>query len=371
MTVSRDVGYIRVGNMCDVHFTPRDLVLSRLTFRATVAMEEEQFQRLLDAISACKKDLQAEFTDKLVKLQKKVTARQESSSQGVVEKIQNRSYQFRRKGNEEQFKFNASVDKHLGAAKELSKLEPQTEEENNTIAHSKAHLDEGMKKIAVRQKHIKIADRSDLGWAVVEAYMDDELVLDSDDERRLYKANREAQQTVKRKKANSAATASKRRAATASVEPPERLGNQGTRAPAVARPRMVGPCYRCGELGHLVASCPKPRQQYPFEQSVVKGTDLCMNFVDKEGVDNAIAIEHSLVSETWQLLPGEDDIQLCGTMATEYSDCQPGVDCSLEMDLCLDREGMNEETPEGPLTHAKFRMSKGESRPILFFGGRC
>ena len=26
-----------------------------------------------------------------------------------------------------------------------------------------------------------------------------------------------------------------------------------------------------------------------------------------EGVDNAIAIEHGLVSETWQLLPGKDD----------------------------------------------------------------
>ena len=162
--------------MCDVHSTPRVLVLSRLTFRATVTMEEEQFQRLLDAISASKKDLQAEFTDKLAKLQKEVTAGQESSSQEVVKKIQKRSYQFRRKGNEEQFKFNASVDEHLGAAKkELSKLEPRTEEENNTIARSKAHLDEGMKKIAVRQKHIKIADRSDLGWAVVKTYMDDEL----------------------------------------------------------------------------------------------------------------------------------------------------------------------------------------------------
>ena len=230
MTVSRDVGYIRVGNinMCNVHSTPRVLVLSRLTFRATVTMEEEQFQRLLDAISA---------------LQKEVMAGQESFSQEVVEKIQKRSYQFRRKSNKEQFKFNASVDEHLGAAKkQLSKLEPRTEEENNTIARSKAHLDEGMKKIAVRQKHIKIANRSDLGWAVIEAYMD-ELASDSDDERRLYKANREAQQAVKRKKTDSAATAAKRRVVTASVEPPGRLGNQGTRPPAVARLWMVGPCY--------------------------------------------------------------------------------------------------------------------------------
>ena len=34
-------------------------------------------------------------------------------------------------------------------------------------------------------------------------------------------------------------------------------GNQGSR-PLATRLQMVGPCYRCGELGHLVANCPKP-----------------------------------------------------------------------------------------------------------------
>ena len=81
----------------------------------------------------------------------------------------------------------------------------------------------------------------------------------------------------------------------------------------------------------MLASYPKPRQQYPFKKPVIKGTDLCMDFVNKEGVDvkkgvasekgewaalspegfdNAIAIEQGLVSETWQLLPSEDDTQV-------------------------------------------------------------
>ena len=107
-------------------------------FQATITMEDEKFQHLLDAISTSNKDLQAEFIDKLAKLQKEVTAGQESSSQEVVEKIQKCSYQFRRKGNEEQFKFNASVDEHLSAAKkELGKLEPWTEEEKKIVTHSK------------------------------------------------------------------------------------------------------------------------------------------------------------------------------------------------------------------------------------------
>ena len=239
--------------MCDVHSTPRVLVLSRLTFWATVTVEDEQFQHLLDAISTSKKDLQAKFTDKLAKLQKEVMAGQgEFLSRSHRENIQKRSYQFRRKGNEEQFKFNALVDNHLGAAKkELGKLEPRNEEENNIVARSKAHLDEGIKEIAVQQKQIRIADRSDLGWAVIEACMDNELTSDSDDDRKLYKANHEAQQTVKRKRADSATTEAKRRAVTVSMEPPGRLINQGTRAPAVVRPRMGGPATDAVSGGKL------------------------------------------------------------------------------------------------------------------------
>ena len=209
--------------------------------------------------STCqRKTLQTEFSTKITKFQQEVTAGQESSSKEVVQKIQRRAYQFRRKGNEEQFKFNSAVEEHFDAAKkELGKLEPRGEAEKKIVEHMKAHLDEGTKTIAVRQKHIKIADRSDLGWAVVEAYMDDELASDSDDERRLYKANREAQQSIKRKRSESAAAAAKRRA-TANPEPPPpaqgRL-SQGTR-PLVSRPRIIGPCYRCGEMGYLVANCP-------------------------------------------------------------------------------------------------------------------
>ena len=57
------------------------------------------------------------------------------------------------------------------------------------------------------QKHISTIDQSDLGWVMVEAYMDDELASDSDDERKLFKASQEAQQTVKRNWAESAAAA--------------------------------------------------------------------------------------------------------------------------------------------------------------------
>ena len=63
--------------------------------------------------------------------------------------------------------------------------------------------------------------------------------------------------------------------------------------------------------------------------------------------------------------------QLCGTMATEYSDCQPGVDCSPEMDLCLDREGTNEETPVDPPNPHQIQDVQGRIKTNIVFWGRC
>ena len=156
-------------------------------------MSDEKFQELMDAIRTSKQDLQKDFTDQIAKLKSEVTAGQETSSQEVVKRLNKRSYQFKRKGNEAQFVFNTTVEEHFDAArKELGKLNPTNEHEKDIVKKTAAPLKEGIKAIEVRQKHIKIADRSELGWAVVAAYEDDELASDSDDEKRIYRAEREA-----------------------------------------------------------------------------------------------------------------------------------------------------------------------------------
>ena len=55
------------------------------------------------------------------------------------------------------------------AKKEIAKLTPANEQEKAILTKAKSCLDEGIKAIEVCQKHIKIADRSELGWAVVAA----------------------------------------------------------------------------------------------------------------------------------------------------------------------------------------------------------
>ena len=55
--------------------------------------------------------------------------------------------------------------------------------------------------IQERQKLIRIADRSDYGWDVVQEYISDELAADSDDEKKLLKAEKVAEQKSQKKRA--------------------------------------------------------------------------------------------------------------------------------------------------------------------------
>ena len=230
----------------------------------------EEIQRVLGAIDA----LDRKFSSSIAELKNEVTAGQEAASQEVVKIIDKRSYQFQKKGNETQFLFNASVDEHLDSArKELVKVMPgATEEQQTTIKKAVLELDKGSKAIATRQKHIRIADRSELGWNVVAAYESDELADDLEDEKRLFKAEKEAErkQLQKRKRKQNSTTGAKKRAteASGSEMPPGRGGSMGSR-PAPSRPRLIGPCWRCGELGHLAISCTKQRPVYPFDQPQV------------------------------------------------------------------------------------------------------
>ena len=224
----------------------------------------EEIRQVLSAIDA----LDKKFSSSISKLQQEVTAGQEATSQEVVKRINKRSYQFQKKGNEAQFMFNATVEEHIESAKrELTKVLPSSGgDQKLAITKVVAELEEGTKAIAVRQKHIRIADRSELGWGVVAAYENDELAEDSDDEKRLFKAEKEAErkQQKKRRKLNPSLGPRRR----GPEVPAGRGGGQGNRSPPI-RPRLVGPCFRCGEFGHLVAGCTKPRPAYPFVQPLV------------------------------------------------------------------------------------------------------
>ena len=88
-----------------------------------------------------------------------------------------------------------------------------------------------------RQKMIKLADRSELGWSVVEEYEADELADNSEDEKKIARAEKEAERkAIKRKKRFADGQSTEERQ-------PQRSVHHST-------PRL-GPCFGCGEVGHI------------------------------------------------------------------------------------------------------------------------
>ena len=60
----------------------------------------------------------------------------------------------------------------------------------------KVALESGIEVISKRVKAIKLADKSEFGWATVDEYLSDELASDSDDEKRIYRAERRAKRKI-------------------------------------------------------------------------------------------------------------------------------------------------------------------------------
>ena len=97
-----------------------------------------------------------EVEEKIADLKSEVNFAQQKTSQDLAKKIGNSSYQFKRKGNEHQHHFNSTVEWAMSSAKdEHAKVKPMAPEEKATLKRAEEKLNEGIKALAERQKHIK------------------------------------------------------------------------------------------------------------------------------------------------------------------------------------------------------------------------
>ena len=105
----------------------------------------------------------------------------------MVQKLdEERGYQFKKKGNEKQFRFTPS---HIDTAKEaLAKVGTVPASMTKHLEVVQEELDKGAKQIATRQKKIRMADCSEFSWATVEAYESDDLADNLANEKRMEKA---------------------------------------------------------------------------------------------------------------------------------------------------------------------------------------
>ena len=140
----------------------------------------------------------------------------------------------------------------------------------NNIDRALESLKTGKTVLNTLMKHVKLADREELGWSVVKHYDSDDLLSGSDDEKALGRARRiaaaEAKKTVPATPTSKSANPSS--AQTTSRPPPSlRQDSSGSRrgrstaAPSNTRPRSRSPrgreyyCYICCHYGHTARYC--------------------------------------------------------------------------------------------------------------------
>ena len=111
---------------------------------------------------------------------------------------------FRKIGYKKQYEFNEEVQEKLDPADAALAQRPPAVEKARTL------LQEDQKLIFIRQKKIRITDRSENGWATIKEYEEDELAENSDDEKRLSRAKARAGK-IKKQKQNSRNSNGRRR----------------------------------------------------------------------------------------------------------------------------------------------------------------
>ena len=181
----------------------------------------------------------------------------EGTATRTKEKASKRPYKqhmFKNKGNQRRFEKNEEI---------MASIEEAVEAigENQLEAATKA-LEKGTKILIKQQKLIKMADREENGWEVVRFYMSDDLASDSDDEKAINRARREALASRKKRIAEkqprkgdtfrNASQGRNTRGYGYGGDYSKAYGDGGSRTG-----NREGPvCYCCGKEGHMQYACP-------------------------------------------------------------------------------------------------------------------
>ena len=143
-------------------------------------MEQSQVERIVDAaitknneslLDSMKEILNSSLSDI-----KRANTDMDDSHLREIEKLKfEEPRRFKKKANEDQYRFNSKLTDVLGEAKSSCSAQ--------NLDKVKESLDKGENLLAERQKHILLADKSDYGWMVIQEYKKNDLADDSDDEK--------------------------------------------------------------------------------------------------------------------------------------------------------------------------------------------
>ena len=149
--------------------------------------------------------------------------------------------QLKKVGNQKQYKYNQELlDEIEMADRYLDK---------GNIERAKEKLSNGKKLINKKFKQIKLADREEHGWQVVKFYESDDLASDSEDEKSINRAKREAAAAAKKRETK---RKERKRTETSSFRS---RSNKDYSATASFKGRTPLFCYGCNREGHTKKFC--------------------------------------------------------------------------------------------------------------------
>ena len=133
----------------------KNKIIAEITATAVKTIEQTERESLKRALP---EDFVDKATDEAVKRMKSSTVPE-----------------FKNKGNKIRYEANNSIMEKIGEA--ISAIE------KGKIGRCQEKLAEGKKIILKQQKLLRIADREEVGWEVVNCYISDNLTSDSEDEK--------------------------------------------------------------------------------------------------------------------------------------------------------------------------------------------
>ena len=162
---------------------------------------------------------------------------------------------FKKKANEDQYRFNSKLTDVLDEAKSSCSTQ--------NLDKVKESLEKAENLLVERQKHILLADKSDYGWMVIQEYKKNDLADNSDEEKKIIRAEARARTKQIAQKAKSRMTASRREfpksqpvAAGSNTDVSSALRPIPTIDTQFRSQTKPGCCFACNKPGHWRAQCP-------------------------------------------------------------------------------------------------------------------